>query len=150
MSDRKLTPELQKKLMGLNPFSANATVDFTPAFYRKKSEDDEYIIPEEYQPVFSIRPYKKSELERIRKIYSNRKPENIDMDDVKDFARIVIKGWRNLYDAGTLEEIEYETEDDGTASRVVVYSFSFTLINSIITECIKISGLSAEEVEGLN
>lgn len=152
MSETKkkvLTPEVRKALLGLNPFNPESTISFTPAFYEIVDKNKKILIPEEFRPVFQIRPYNKNELTSIRKFYTGLNAEDADLDEIKDFARIVIRDWENLYDAGTMEEITYSEEEDHTSSKDVVYSFSFQLINAIITRATKISGLQIEETEAL-
>lgn len=149
MSDRRLTEEIRKKLIGLNPFNQKSTIDFTPTFYKKKNEDGDYNIPQEYWPVFSVRPYTQGELLDIRKVYANKNTENIKLDSIRNFARVVTMGWSSLFDSGTMEEIDYTKDQDGFASKEIFESFSFNLINSIIAKATQISGLSSEEAEGL-
>ena len=108
MEKRMLTPEVRAALLSKIPFSVNATTEYTPKPYMTKIKDsegkdtDEYSIPEEFRPVFTVRSFTKQESYDVKKVCTKGEEKGI-----QEWTRKVVIGWKNMFDAGTLEEIEY-------------------------------------------
>jgi hypothetical protein len=124
---RVLTDEMRQQLAGYLPFSANEKIEYTPAFFLRKKEvwseekkqfetTDEYLIPDGFRPVFTIRSFTKAEYDDAAKIMHR---EVLDADnkkmldtaaDTKELVRNVVLGWKDFVDIGTLQEIPFKAD----------------------------------------
>jgi hypothetical protein len=122
---QELTEDLRKQLAGYLPFSPSASIAYTPAFFLRKKEAwsaekkqfvtlEEFLIPDGYRPTFTLRPFTKEEYDEASKIMHE---EVLDADNkgmlelaakTKELVREVILGWKDFFDIGTLQEIEYK------------------------------------------
>lgn len=149
--EKKVFDEATRQaLLGLAPFSLNSTIDFTPASYQLK-RNEQLIVPEDLWPVFTIRPWTKLESDLVKRALSQvsnnvgTKAEN----EAKEAVRKVIKSWSNLIDAGSMEEIEYVEETDGGASKDIFNNFPASLVSDLLNKCCSISGILDMERSGL-
>jgi hypothetical protein len=97
----KLTPELRKKLMGFS--IAKDTIEMP-------LEIDG--VPEEFTPVFILKQFSYKKREQIKK----------DADDGNELSfdetiRQQVVGWRNLYDLGTGELLDFVADESGGCSK---------------------------------
>jgi hypothetical protein len=122
---QELTDDLRKQLAGYLPFSPSASIDYTPAFFLRKKEAwsdekkqfvslEEFLIPDGYRPTFTLRPFTKEEYDEAGKVMH---AEVLDVDNkklldnaamTKELVRKVILGWKDFFDIGSLQEIEYK------------------------------------------
>ena len=139
MADRSLTAEEKKMLEGLAPFNMASTVEYVPTPHK--------VLPENLRATFVVRPFRKPEAEQVRRTIS--KVKNEDEAKLRDFARQVIKGMSNVYDAATGETIEYKDDEAGVMDKAVFDLIPVTIISDILMYVCRISGLIAAERQGL-
>lgn len=154
MEKKVLDEATRQALLGLSPFSLNSTIDFVPASYKIKNKEGQYVIPEDLWPTFTIRPWTKVENEAVKKSLSKASTLTGDQAnkaeaESKESVRKAIKGWSNLIDAGTCEEIEFESDAEGGASKVAFEQFPAALISDLLNKCCSVSGLLDMERLGL-
>jgi hypothetical protein len=152
MEKRILTDDVRKALISKVPFSQSALIDYTPPTYlirEKDSEgkDGEYLIPEEYRPVFKLRSFSKTEMDGIKKnITASKAP---DEKYIRDITSKVVMGWTNLYDAGTMEDLEYKADITGGCDKVLWDLMPLQIVSEVLTYVSQISGLLPTERVGL-
>lgn len=148
--DNKMTPEIRAKLLNRLPFSRNATIDYTPKPYLTKTldadgnETEEYDIPEEYRPIFTLRPMSVQDKD---KMLSSGKAA--DEKVLRDFVRGSIVGVARLYDAGTMEEIQFKGDPKGGMDKDQFESIPVMVVRDLFIYISGISGLSPSERSGL-
>ena len=139
---RVLDEETKRKLMGFVPFSVNATAAYTP-------EEFKFIKEPQYRPIFILRPFSQAEVTQMRRnsstytAQSTQEEISVIADLNRELVRGCIKGWANLFDAGTGEEIVFKDDKD------IFNSFPKWLTNAITDQIRRISGLSSVEDLGL-
>lgn len=149
MERKEMTDEVRKAMMGLNPVSLQSTVEFTPNSYHiKKKDSEEYLVPEEYWPVFKIRPWTKLEANNIKKNIS-KFIDSKDDSDMREYVRKTVVGWDNLIEAVSGEPIEYASDVNGGASKELFEVFPTALITDILNKCMTISGIADMERSAL-
>jgi hypothetical protein len=145
MSEKRILDEsTRKSLLGYLPFSVSSSVDFTPEQFG--------ALDENLRPVFYVRSFKQSEIQELRKNYASigntKKSEAIQQisDDNLQVVRRCLVGWRNLFDAGTGEEIEYTKDtDDNGCDKKIWSTFPVWLVRELMEYIRKISGLTSVE-----
>ena len=106
---RILDPETRKLLQGYTPFSTDATILFTP-------EEFDNIKDVTLRPAFQLSPFTQAQKDQISvnsKAYDKDMPQEKIFEIAaanKEVLRGCVKGWSNLYDAGTGEEIAVSKE----------------------------------------
>jgi hypothetical protein len=151
MAEHVMTPELRKKMLTRLPFSRNASIDYTPAPYLVKDMDDagketdEYAIPEEFRPVFKVRPLSTEEKTKLGKFTS----KNMDETALRELIRTNITGIEKLFDAGTMEEIPFKGDNNGGMDKALFESLPVMVIRDLFVFISGISGLSTDERAGL-
>ena len=117
MEKRILDEATRKALQGYNPFSAGATIDVTPDEYKP--------VPATEQPKFTIRCMTKEEKTKYTSIYASVKrddktgeaPESewsVAAEKLDEIYNACLVGWRDYFDAGTGEEIQFAPNMLGT------------------------------------
>lgn len=148
MADNKMTPELRELLLNRLPFSRNSSLGYTPKAYLTKTldengkETEEFEIPEEYRPVFTIRPMTAEEKAKL----STNKPEE---KVLRDITRSNIINVIKLYDAGSMEEISFKSDAKGGMDKDQFESIPNIVILDLFRKISSISGLSPHERSGL-
>jgi hypothetical protein len=141
MEKRILDDETRSKMLGLAPFSATAEIEFTPEIYKNKGIDDNFI------PVFTIRPFTLEEKPKATKtIIDHKVGRELELANI---LRANVLNWRNLFDAGTKEEILYKADPAGGADKEVFKILPSTIIAELLFFITKISGLVDQERLGL-
>jgi len=143
MEKHVLTEEVRRELLGLVPFAAGSVDDFTPPQYLKKSAEGEYLIPEKFRPVFKVRGFTVEEKRNVAKILTAIK--ETDEAVVVEAARKVVTGWKNLFDAGSGNEIVFKAAPDGGADPELFSGIPAAIIGTILFHASKISGIIAAE-----
>jgi hypothetical protein len=141
MEKRILDEATRAKLAGLVPFSDDAKVEFTPAVFENRG------IDADLRPVFTLRGFRKTEKANTRKLLKDL--EKADETAFKEAARKCILAWRNLFDAGTGEEIAFEIDADGDLKREIYDRLPVTVVGQILFEIARISGLLDMDKLGL-
>lgn len=150
MSEHVMDEETRKKLLTRLPFSRKATIPFTPEIYlvkvldEKGKETDEYEIPEEFRPVFEVRPFSQEDKEKLKKV-----EKNPDEKVLKEIVRSNITGLSKLYDAGTMVEIPFDPDENKNMSLEQFSSLPIIVQRQLFVFISGISGLSAYERSGL-
>jgi hypothetical protein len=140
MSELGTLSEDQKKMLeGLTCFNVNSTV-----MYVAKPHTE---LPSEIRPEFKLRPFKKLELDRVRKLLSNVKES--DESELREFARLCIQGFNRLYDAGTGELVEYVQAQDGGLSKDIFSTIPIVVVTDILLYVSRISGILPPEHRSL-
>lgn len=147
MEKRVLTEEIRRELLGLVPFSVNSTDDFTPTMFLKKNNNGEFLIPEEFRPVFKIRCFTVEEKRKVTKMLINIK-ETAE-DNVRENTRMVVVGWRHLFDAGSNEEVVFKAAPDGGADPDLFAGIPASVAGALLFHASKISGIIDAEKLGL-
>lgn len=151
MSEHKMTPELRKKMLTRLPFSRNSSIEHTPAPYLVKEQDeegkdtDEFAIPEEYRPVFKVRPFSTEEKAKLGKVTN----KSIDEASLRDLVRANIVGVEKLFDAGSMEELPFKGDQNGGMDKGLFDSLPVMVIRDLFVFISGISGLSTDERAGL-
>lgn len=147
MEKRILNDDVRRELLGLVPFSVSSTDEFTPPMFLKKNVSGECLIPEEFRPVFKIRCFSVEEKRNVTKMLINIK--DIPEEQVRESTRIVVVGWKNLFDAGSGEEIVFKAASDGGADPVQFSGIPASVAGSLLFHASKISGIIDAEKLGL-
>jgi hypothetical protein len=141
MAEKRILDEATRaQLRGFTPFSTEATISFTP-------EEFENIADVTLRPAFQLSPFTQAQKDQIAvnsKSYAPDMPQEKIFEIAaanKEVLRGCVKGWSNLYDAGTGEEIEFSKEAFNTLPGFI--------ISGIRTSVEKISGLSEVTKLGL-
>lgn len=148
--DNRMTPEIRAKLLNRLPFSRNATIEYVPKPYLTKvldqdgNETEEFDIPEEYRPIFVLRPMSVQDKEKM--ITSGKVA---DEKTLRDFVRSSIVGVTKLFDAGTMEEIIFKSDAKGGMDRDQFESIPIMVVRDLFIYISSISGLSPSERSGL-
>jgi len=143
MEKRILTEEIRRELLGLVPFSAGSADDFTPPVYLKKNSEGGYAIPEEFRPVFKIRCFTVEEKRAVAKLLVNIK--EADEETVTEAARKTVMGWKNLFDAGSNEEVVFKSAPDGSADHTLFSQIPAAVAGALLFHASRISGIIASE-----
>jgi hypothetical protein len=144
MTKHILNDETRKALLGYVPFSADCKIPFTP---------DEFanIKDESYRPIFEIRSFTQAELSQLKhnsqSLINDASSEKLmsTADKNLSLVRECVCGWKNLFDVGTREEIEFVKSPEGGCEEKVFQSLPVWLKRSILEFVKKISGLSEPE-----
>jgi len=148
VAELKITDDLREKLKGLMPFSQAGVIDFTPAQFLKAGLEKDQI------PVFTHRCFSQAENNEYRKAISAamngdtyKTGELLTIQ--REFARKVLKGWKNYYDLESGKEIPFGADADGGCDKRA-FEYVLDFIASAITDNAgQWSGLKPPEVEGL-
>lgn len=143
MEERVLTPEMREKLLGDMPFNSDSTIEFTPKHYLRKDEKGDFILPEEYRPVFILKGMTKPQRQKGRKLVIKMSEElkEDDQGHVVDLTRLNVIGWRNMFDLGTMKEFKFNAETDGGCEKKLFDSIPVSIVGQIFFEQCRISGI---------
>lgn len=139
MGDLRLTEEERKLLEGLAPFNVNSTSQYTPGACTS--------LPEHMRPVFTVRPLRKDEAEKLRKTLAAVKTS--DESFLREQVRLVISGMEKMFDAATGELIEYKAAPDGGMDKDIYSTIPIHITSDILMYVCRISGLLPPEKLGL-
>ena len=139
MADRRLSEETRQQLLGLLPFSVGSTIEFTPERFGG--------VEEEFRPGYTIRGFTQEESTKVKKLLRNVKDAN--EEELNEYARMIVMGWKNIFDTGTFEEIEYKADPAGGCDKDLFKIFPDTTKGDILFYGVKISGLIDPEKLGL-
>ena len=127
MADVKMTDEVRSRMMSLMPCTASATHEWIPDLFKEKI-NNEYVIPEEKWPVFTLRPFttkehsnlrtmviKSGKLAQASSISANTLAEL--QDEMYESMRKIVAGWHNIIDWPSGVEYSYEQDPTGGASK---------------------------------
>jgi hypothetical protein len=134
MGDVILTDEIRDKLLGVAPFSIDSTYDYISKYHKSLKD-----LPESFIPVFTISPFNKEEKERVSKIL---KPGGKELEnaELRNILKPKIKGFKNLFDLGTKEEIKFVMEN-GVITQSIYDRITDNICSDLLTQVIRISGL---------
>ena len=133
-----LDEETRKKLVGFLPFSEDATIEFTPSVFLQKkkivapdgtlADSAEDAFPADIRPVFHLKCFTTAQAEETKRIRlkgaaGNMGQKEMDALDFQlfDIIRTCVKGWRSLYDLGSLTEIVYEADASGIGAKGALF-----------------------------
>ena len=142
-----ITDEIKKQLIGLLPFDADATEEYTPTPFEK--------VPEKFRPVFTIRPLKQVERERMS-LYINKlavmesmetkQKESMELNDkMNDIIRQCVVSFGNYYDIGTKKLIKYQEDATGGLSKQLWHGVTEAVKTNLYYRVNGISGLLYNE-----
>lgn len=143
--DKTLTPEIRERLLSKLPFTQSATVEYTPECFLSK-ENDEYLIPEDFRPVFTLRAFTRFEMDAVKKTCT---PDKFDEMGVRNVVRKCVMGWKNLYDAATSKEIDYTADANGGASKDIFDIMPIIVVTQLLQYLSQISGIIDIDKTGL-
>ncbi len=150
MAEHRMTEEERQSLLGLLPFSVDATLDYVPKPYRVKREDGTFVLSEEYQPVFTLRHMTRKEIDTFKAAARAKKLES--EESLMSLVAPVVVGWRNLFDIGTLPPTEVLYKADavsGCDRELFKASIPVAIVNDIGVCILRMNGLVGPEVLGL-
>ena len=114
MAKKKMDKAMREKLAGILPMSSTAKYDFVPDIFKD--------IPEEFQPVFTIRSLTKSEVGTVKTIMAGAFDSMSDtkkklsgkiaqgvkrQEELTEVAKNIILGWTNLVNFDNGEELVF-------------------------------------------
>ena len=143
MTKRILDEETRKALLGYVPFSSDCSIPFTPDEFNQ-------VKDESLRPVFSVRSMTQAEHAQIKHNsagYAGATPDKIKQIGDANLAVIrgCVIGWKNLFDAGSGEEIEFIPAASGGCDEKLFKIIPDWLTVKILDFIRTISGLSAPE-----
>jgi hypothetical protein len=149
LKKRVLTEEVRKNLLGDMPFSSTATMPYTPPHFVRKDKEGNYVLPPEFRAVFNIsgltKPQKQEAKSLVQRIAASFKDDKElsekEQGQFMELCRLNLKGWQNVFDTGTCEEILFEEDPDGGADAETFLRLPESIISSIFFEQVRISGL---------
>ena len=157
----KLNKNIRDKMRGLLPFDGDSVEYYTPKEYKKVIEKDkegneiECPIPEEFQPVFHLKPWNQEQKEKVEIIIeklSSEKTKNEDKikvnKEIGELCRSQVVNIEKLYDVGKNDFIDVEIED-GCISKKDWSKIPQKIQTSVYFCLISISGLLSSEIVGL-
>lgn len=144
MSEHKLDEETRRKMLTRLPFSRNSTITHTPKAYLTKDAAGEYDIPDDFRPVFSVRPFSSQDKDRIAK-----KDKSNEDKLYREVTASNITGMSQLYDAGSMEEIDFKSAPNGGMDMEQFMSLPVMVQIELYVFIAGISGLSVYEKSGL-
>ena len=134
MAEKRILDEATRaQLRGYTPFSTEVTVPFTP-------EEFDNIADATLRPVFQLTAFTQAQKDQISvnsKSYESNMPQEKIFEIAaanKEVLRGCVKGWSNLYDSGSGEEIAFSKDEFNRLPGFI--------INAIRKDVEKISGLS--------
>lgn len=149
MSERReLTEEERQNLAGFLPFSKDATIDFIPASFLQKSAAGEYVVPEGYRPIFTLRTMNKEMYDKTVKIQiemGQGVPLIQKQAAIRDIVKSCIVGWSDFIDIGKTPPEEIKHEDTEYKTNMIPWP----VVLEIFMFLLKISGLLPGEKLGL-
>lgn len=133
---RVMTPELQKKFMGMVPVSMEKGMPFTPEIFKDERP--------EFKTVYYQRPWTNSEKANFSGLAE-------DQEKADDLVRITVINIENGWDLATGDDVPFEpeSEKDKAVSKKIFANWPNKLIEELLKNAMKISGLSSEEKEVL-
>ena len=152
MAEHTMTDEVRKLLLSKMPFSISSTIEYTPPTYTNKKKDAEgndtaeYEIPEDYRPAFTVRPFSKGEADNLRKVTANKTPDEAVL---KSNTRKAVVGWRNMWDIGTMTELEYKADINGGLDKDLFDSIPLQVVTELFLYISTVSGILPAERLGL-
>jgi hypothetical protein len=123
----KLTDEMKSKLLGLVPVNNNFTISFTPPAYGE--------IPEEFQPKFTLKPWKASEMRGLAQL------DQTDDSGAYEYLCKQIVDVENLFDLSSDEgELIKPDYVDGHITREFLETVPPKVVMELLTKVSQISG----------
>ena len=143
----KLDKNLRDKMRGLLPFNADSIEYYTPKEYKD--------LPDEYKPIFHVKPWTQKTKERIEIITEKLNSEKLSLSEKSNINKELSTLCRKqvitidkLYDVGKEEFINVDIED-GCISKDTWESIPQKIHTSIYFLLMSISGLVSSEIVGL-
>ena len=121
--------DIKKSAVGLLPMTNNSFWEYTPKQYE--------CLPEEFRPIFKIKQYNISQVDRIKELLSNKKKASDEKVNSAflDCLHEVFAGWENLYDLNTEELIKYD------GSRAMMTIIPHHILLDIFSESLIVGGI---------
>lgn len=138
MAEIVLTEEMRQKLLGVLPFSYDSTHEYTPSMCKVEG------VPSDFIPVFMLRGLKRDECNQIKKQLKAATDEQCS-----EWVRKCLNCWRNLFDAGSGAQILFESDESGLCKKDLFNRLPQIIIEDLLTEILRISGLLDVEKLGL-
>lgn len=152
----KMDDVTRRRLQGINPFNIDAKIEFTPQVYKVKDERNGkgkgknnpvlYAIEKKYWPVFLIRPLNPTEKLECGKIVDQMTGKDsadiVSDEELLEWARKVLVGWKNLIDIATMEPIKFEPDPSGGAKQNLVQSIPAHIQTAIVLFVFNLSGVT--------
>jgi hypothetical protein len=143
-----MNEEVRKQLMGLLPYSDSAREHYIPKDFVDKK------IPEEFKPVFELKPWTQAEKDDMMILIQqmdtiDKKEAHIINKKLNEGTRKAITGWKNFYDIGSGELIEYQEDKKGGADKKVWDRVPDTIKTSLYFKVGGMSGILAPEIVSL-
>lgn len=143
-----MSDEVKKQLLGILPFSADATEKFTPSSFDK--------INEQFKPVFELKPMNKKNKDEMIIFQSQDvdkltpKEKILLNDKMNNCIRMSVVGIENLYDLGINKLIEFETDKNkDCCSNKLWERIPSTIRSNLYFKVSIISGLMPPDVTSL-
>jgi hypothetical protein len=153
LEKRILDEATRTSLRGYVPFSVNATMEVS--LNDLLPENSKLKVDENFIPVFSVRPFTQAEVIQLRKnigsLPTNPNPTQYDMivEQNMKLIRACIMNWRNVFDDGSGEEIQYRADPSGGCDQTLFKMLPEYISIGLMGVIRRISGLSSVEALGL-
>jgi hypothetical protein len=132
MEQHKMTDEMKNKLVGLLPVNNDFTINFTPEAYKD--------IPDEFKPVFVLKPWNNKEVMTISKTIT-KNPN--DEEFMLEIIRKQIVNLLNLINLSTEEQMAYEADPTGGLNKLLYSVIPQRVKLELFGELARISGIKA-------
>lgn len=140
MAEKRILDDATKKLLeGLTSFNVSAHIWYTAGIHSS--------LPEDIKPSFKLRSFRKNEMDAVKKLLS--KIDSVKEDELKEYVRYCILDWKNWYDAGTGELIDFKISPDGNMDKDLFNTIPTQVVTDLLLYIIKISGLMNIEKSSL-
>jgi hypothetical protein len=134
MEKRVLDEQTKAMLRGVAPFAYTSTIEFTPDFFSTLQIEKQFV------PVFIIRGLTVEEGRELDTMIRNASQATNFNADAFGFVRKLVTGWRNVFDAGSGEELAFISENGGCPASLFEM-LPQNVKNSIFTCVTKMRGL---------
>lgn len=144
MPDIRMTDEIREQLYGVLPFSQDSSVEYIPQAFKD--------VPDDFRPVFILRSFTKPEENQVRRTLGRMKSDSDTVSiesQAQDTVRKCLLGWKNLWDVGSGQTVEYESDPSGGCSKTCFERLPSLIIVDLFLYIGKISGMMDIEKKGL-
>ena len=133
------------KMRGLLPYSDKSVISIVPESYKALDVD------EKYKPVFCMRGLTRAEhMDLVQATQRATEGNTSEVTAIQlSVLRMIVIGWKNLFDGATGEEIKFSKDDDGGACASVFFALHYSVHIDLIGKMFEISGLSQLDKLGL-
>lgn len=154
MAEMRMDAETRARMMSLMPCSSTGTYEWTPDLFREKASG-EYVIPQEKWPVLIVRPLTTKEHSSLRRLLlangrlATSSAETIAnvSEQMYDYVRKVVVGWRGVVDLSTGQDYPFEEEPEGGVKKDRWEMMPDPIKAELFSHVCRVSGLVKADAE---